>query len=349
MRVAALTQGRFVPAARFRVRQNIPKLKNLGVELTEYYPEIDVYQGVPMDMRGWPRAARWPVVAAWQAWKIGIRAPQVYQSRKYDITLLQRELLPGYMTLESMLKTPMVFDVDDAIWLSNRDAAHRIAKIAECASTIFAGNDYIAEWFSSLSRQVVVIPTAVDVERFSPAQDANSEYFTIGWIGTRANLQYLNEIAPALNNFLRKHSDAVFFVISDLAPDLPSLPDGQIRYLPWSESAEVEAIQQMDAGIMPLPENEWTRGKCSFKMLQYMSCGVPVIVSPVGMNASVLGLGRIGFGASTADEWFDAMEYLYQNRTAAQEMGARGRELVKTHFSTDVIAQKMAEAFKSIA
>jgi glycosyltransferase involved in cell wall biosynthesis len=348
MRVAALTQGRFVPAARFRVRQNIPTLKKFGVEVTEYYPDINVYQGVPCNMEGWPRPARLPLVAAWQALKLGLRIPHIYQAGKYDITLLQRELLPGYFTLEGLLKSPLVFDVDDAVWLSGINAARHVAKIAGHATSIFAGNNYIAEWFSSFNNRVVVIPTAVDVERFSPAADKYAECFTVGWIGTKANLQYLEQIAPALNIFLQKHTDAEFLVISDQAPALPNLPQKQLRYLPWSEQVEVEAIQQMDVGIMPLREDEWTKGKCSFKMLQYMACGVPVIVSPVGMNNTVLGFGNVGLGASTVDEWFDAMEFLYQNQTAGREMGVCGRDVVKKNFSTDVVAQAMAEACKAI-
>lgn len=348
MRVAALTQGRVIPAARFRVRQNIPKLKSLGIAVTEYCPEIDAYEGVPFSLDRWPRPARLPIVAAWQALKLGLRIPHAYQTRAHDIIWLQRELLPGYLTLERTLKSPLVFDVDDAIWLSNIDAAQRISKIASHSTAIFAGNEYIADWFSSFNSRVVVIPTAVDTYRFSPIEVIRRECFTIGWIGTRTNLQFLEEIAPALNKLLRKHSDALFCVISDQVPSLPTLPEDQIRYLTWSELVEVEGIQEMDVGVMPLPDNEWAKGKCSFKMIQYMACGIPVIASPVGMNATVLGLDNVGFGASTVDEWFDALEYLYENRTAGREMGHRGREVVLKTFSTDVICNMIAKEFRLI-
>lgn len=348
MRVAALTQGYLAPATRFRVRQHIPKLQNFGIDVAEYCPKISAYAGVPFNLDRWPRLARLPMVAAWQGLKIGLRIPHVYQTRKHGIIWLQRELLPGYLTLERILKSPLVFDVDDAIWLSRIYAAERVSKIAARATAIFAGNTYIAEWFSSFNNNIMVIPTAVDIHYFYPLEYIHKESFTVGWIGTSANLRYFEEIAPALIAFLEQHDDAVFFVVSDQAPRLPAVPEHQLRYLAWSEFIEAEAIQKMDVGIMPLPDNEWTRGKCSFKMLQYMACGIPVVVSPVGMNATVLGLGNIGFGVSTIDEWFDALNYLYQNRTVGREMGKRGRELVKENFSTDVVSQMIAEAFKSI-
>ena len=348
MRVAALTQGYFTPATRFRVRQHIPKLQNFGIDVVEYCPEINAYAGVPFNLDRWPRLARLPMVAAWQGLKIGLRIPHVYQTRRYDVTWLQRELLPGYLTLERILKLPLVFDVDDAIWLSRTYVAERVAKIAARATTIFAGNICIAEWFSPFNNNIVVIPTAVDINRFYPLECVHRESFTVGWIGVSANLRYIEEIAPALIAFLKQHDDVVLFVVADQAPKLPIALGRQFRYLAWSEFVEAEAIQNMDVGIMPLSDNEWTRGKCSFKMLQYMACGIPVVVSPVGMNATVLGLGNIGFGASTIDEWVDALNYLYQNRTAGRQMGNKGREIVETGFSTDVVSQMIAEAFKSI-
>lgn len=348
MRVAALTQGRLVPAARFRVRQNIPNLNNLGIDVTEYCPEISAHAGVPFNLGRWPRIARFPIVSAWQSLKIGLRVPHVYKTRKHDIIWLQRELLPGYLTLERILKPPIAFDVDDAIWLSKASSVERVSNIASHATAIIAGNQYIADWFSSFNNNVAVIPTAVDIDRFSPVEHICEEDFTIGWIGTSTNLPYLEKIAPALSAFLGLHDDAVLLVVSDQAPKLPTVHQNQIRYLAWSELIEAEAVQKMDVGIMPLPDNEWAKGKCSFKMLQYMACGIPVVVSPVGMNATVLGLGNIGFGVSSIDEWFDALNYLYHNRTTGLKMGKRGREVVKSNFSTDVISNMIAEILKSI-
>lgn len=349
MRIAALTQGRNIPAARFRVRQHIPQLKNLGIDVKEFFPAINAYASVPFGIHRWPRYARLPAVAAWQALKVGLRAPHVYEAQRHHITWLQRELLPGYLTLEQKLKSPVVFDVDDAIWLAKTGAASYVSKLASHATAIIAGNNYIADWFSAFNGNVAVIPTAVDIHRFTPAQNAQREEFTIGWIGTASNLKYLMEIAPALAAFLRRHADSILLVVSDQALNMQGLPENQVRYLAWSGSVEVEAIRKMTIGIMPLPDDEWAKGKCSFKMLQYMACGIPVVVSPVGMNATVLRLDKVGLGAATIDEWIDAFEYLYQDPAGAQHMGEQGRHVVMKNFSTDVISWMIAEVFKSIA
>jgi glycosyltransferase involved in cell wall biosynthesis len=346
IRVAALTQGRLVPAARFRVRQNIHKLQEIGINVSEYIPAIDVYKGVPFNLHELPRIARLPIVAAWQGMKIAMRIPAVYQTRGYHVTWLQRELLPGYLTLERMFGSPLVFDVDDAVWLTHAgDAARNTSIIAAHASTVLAGNQYIADWFSSFNRNVIVVPTAVDVERFFPLESVEEDEFIIGWIGTKPNLHYLEGISSALRAFFKRVGNAVLLVVSDGCPRLPEVPQNRIRYLPWSEAGEVEAIQKMNVGIMPMPDNEWTRGKCSFKMLQYMACGIPVVVSPVGMNVEVLGMGNVGFGPASQDDWFGALEYLHKNRMAGREMGMRGRDIVINNFSTEVVAKKLSEVF----
>lgn len=349
IRVAALTQGQLTPSARLRVRQNIPELQKLGINVSEYFPEIDAYKGVPLNLGQWPRLTRFPVVAAWQGLKLASRLPHIYQSRKHDITWLQREFLPGYVTLERILGRPLVLDVDDAIWLAkNGAAARRVSQIASYATAVIAGNQYIADWCSSFNDNVVIIPTAVDAARFVPGRNISDHDFTIGWIGTKSNISYLEKLSFALSAFFKKFDNAVLFVISDGPPQIPAIPESRIRFMPWSERFEAESLSKMDVGIMPLPDNEWTKGKCSFKMLQYMACGIPVVVSPVGMNKDILSLGNVGFGASSEDEWVSALEFLYLNRAKGREMGICGRNIVIEKFSTELISEKINEVFRSI-
>ena len=347
IRVAALTQGRFVPSARYRVRQNIGKLKRYDIDVAEYFPFISAYAKVPSGIDSWPVYARLPFVAAWQGMKVLSRCSHVYGTGRYDVTWLQRELLPGRMTLEKFLRQPVVFDVDDAIWLQEKDNG-AIRRIAGIAGAVAAGNTYIADWFSAYSKNVVIVPTGIDVDSFRPLEKSENDIFTIGWVGTKINQVYLKDIEAVLSRFMKKYGDTRLLVVSDQAPDLPGLRGRSIQFIPWSESMEVQSIQMMDTGIMPLAVNEWTRGKCSFKMIQYMACGIPVVVSPVGMNAEVLGRGDVGFGARTDDEWFDALEYLYHNRDAARDMGKRGRAVVCAHFSTDTVSSAMAALFGSV-
>jgi len=346
--VAALTQGRLVPSSRYRVRQNIQNLKQYDINVSEYISPVNLSRAVPFNLSAWPRFARLPFVAAWQGLKISSRLPQVYKSRGYDVTWLQRPLLPGYVTLENFFDSPVVFDVDDALWLSRAGSKKSMSKIAKLSSTVVAGNQYIADWFSNYSEKVVIVPTGVDVKRFVPSKNIAKDRFTIGWVGTKSNLVYLQEIEQALNVFFKKYSDAELLVVSDGEPNLPNIPKKNIKVIKWSEASEIQCIQMMDVGLMPLPDNDWSKGKCSFKMLQYMACGIPVVVSPVGMNAEVLRLGEVGYAARNEHEWLDAFECLYNGGALSRAMGERGREVIISNFSTDKVSSKLAEIFESV-
>ena len=298
IRVASLTSGRRQPSTRFRVRQYVTTLAAEGVEVHEMVPAIGNYRRLP----GWPRGLRQgyagPLLVAWNGVKLATRLPGVAASWRHQVTWLQRELLPGLPTLEGWLRRPLVFDVDDAVWLIPPLGRLTVRRIARRAAVVVAGSAYLADHFSSDCHDVRVIPTAIDTERFQPAAAAEQP-FTVGWTGLATNLHYLRQIAAPLHRFLVDHRDARLLIMADAAPDFELAPAGRMEFRRWSEADEVSAVQEMDVGLMPLPDSPWTRGKCAFKMLQYMACAVPVVVSPVGMNADVLALGELGFGAAT--------------------------------------------------
>jgi glycosyltransferase involved in cell wall biosynthesis len=122
-----------------------------------------------------------------------------------------------------------------------------------------------------------------------------------------------------------------------------------VVFVPWSEANETTAVQSMDLGLMPLPDTPWTRGKCSFKMLQYMACGVPVAVSPIGMNRDVLAIGDLGRAAEAPGDWRDLLEWFYEHREAARQIGARGRAAALEHFDVPVVGRRLARIFHAIA
>jgi glycosyltransferase involved in cell wall biosynthesis len=344
--VAALTSGRRVPSARFRVRQHVEPLRLLGVDVHEYVPAIDKYARLP----GWPagvsQVAVWPLYPLWQAVKVSSRLRAVLASRRYDVTWLERELLPGYLTLERALKRPLVLDVDDAIWLAKPFGRSAARAIARQADVIVAGNRYLGEWFSEHNRDVHVVPTAVDTDRFRPRSRPVSDRasFVVGWTGTSANLPFLRSIERPLRRFLDEHPRARLRVVSDAPPGLTAR--GRVDYVPWSEEVEVSAVQEMDVGLMPLPDDEWTRGKCGFKMLQYMACGVPVVASPVGVNAQILAMGELGLAAREEADWYDALRWLYTNASQALQYGQNGRSVAETRFGKEVVARQLAEIFR---
>jgi glycosyltransferase involved in cell wall biosynthesis len=338
VRVAALTSGRDVPSSRFRVRQHIEALARQGIEVQEFSPRIEKYAVARV---GESRME-------FRAKKLFSRLPSVARSWRYDITWLERELIFARYTWERLLKHPLLFDVDDALWLTGPAAAESMAKIAARADVVVAGNAFLAEWFGRFAPRIEVVPTAIDSERFKPAlRPRPPGPLVIGWTGLASNYRFLEQLQAPLSRFVGEH-DAVLLVVADKPPPI-ALPDGRLRFVRWSRETEVTALQDCDVGIMPLDTTDWSRGKCSFKMLQCMAVGLPVIATPVGMNAELLAEGNIGLAAQSEGEWLDAFRFLAKERDVARAMGAEGRRLVEERYSIAPISGKLAAIFRSLA
>lgn len=337
IKVAALTGGKYDPSARFRVRQLIPALLQEGIEMDEFIPPISKY----------PPSQQW-FRPLWGIATLAGRIPAVIATYRYDIVLLQRELLSTLVTLEPFTKRPRVLDVDDAIFL-HRDG--RFAKqLAQLSDLIICGNDFIAEWFSKWNNNIAIIPTAVDTRRYIPREENRSSQgkLVIGWIGTSGNFKYLYKIESALERVIKKRSEIIFKIISDQKPKFKEKLNEKIEYVKWSPKTEIADIQSMTIGIMPLDNTEWEKGKCSFKMLQYMACGIPVIVSPVGINAQILSESKIGFGVISLKDWVDALIFLLNSPEQRKKMGSNGRKLVEAKYSINAIVPKLSSYFKAI-
>jgi glycosyltransferase involved in cell wall biosynthesis len=164
----------------------------------------------------------------------------------------------------------------------------------------------------------------------------------IGWTGVASNLKYLLSIESALAAVLERLPDAILRVVSGARPQFRLLDDVRVQFIPWSPGNDVETIREMSIGLMPIEDSPWGRGKCSYKMLQYMSCGLPVVVSPVGMNKELLALGKVGFGPQSDAEWVDCISWLLENPEKGREMGAVGRKIVQESYSIPVLAPRLA-------
>jgi len=350
--VAALTSGRLTPSSRFRVRQHIPLLLQYGFEVSEFVPVTAKDDKLPWIFGRVRTRYVLPMFILWQAWKLAVRAPGLLGSWRSDITWLERELLPGFQTLEPLLAGPLVLDVDDAIWTSKPFGASSVAKIARRADVVVAGNNYLADWFSTYARDVRIVPTAIDIDRFHPEITVGKKDngpFIVGWTGSGGNLNYVYAIEAAIGRFLHNHPDSIFHVLSDQPPRFLTLSPNQVRFTLWSPANEAEVVRSWHVGIMPLPDDEFAKGKCAFKMLQYMACGLPVVISPVGMNREILMQDNVGMAASSDDDWFDALSVLYADRSMASALGLRGREVVKKSFSTGVVSRIIADVFRGLA
>ena len=238
-----------------------------------------------------------------------------------------------------------MLDVDDAIWLNSDDDF--AGRLAESCELIICGNDYLANYFVQWNKNIEIIPTSVDTNKFMPTQ--SSEGLVLGWTGTGGNFQYLYQIESALARVLRFFSEAKLRVVSDRRPTFTSLPDAQIEFIQWSPENEVKTIQGMSIGLMPLGNSEWERGKCSYKMLLYMACGIPVVVSPIGMNSEVLERGQCGFAADDERGWIEGLTILLEDAKLRSQMGNTGRQVVLEHYSLEGLAPVLSACFKRTA
>jgi glycosyltransferase involved in cell wall biosynthesis len=337
VRVSAYTGGEDFASARFRVRQYIPHLRSFGIEMAEY--PLRWGSALPQSKLMQPC---WMMGTALQ--RIGRLSRPVTS----DLTLIQRQLLPTYVPVDRLLSGPRVLDVDDAIWLNR--GGHRVPGLASRCDAVICGNMFLAERFSGWNRNVYVIPTPVDTDRFRPpANPALRGQSIICWSGAHTNFRYLYGIEQPLASVLRRRPDRRLLILADLPPRLTAVPADRIDFVRWSPHAEVRVLQASAIGIMPLEDSEWARGICSFKMLCYMACGLPSVVSPVGMNRHVLSLGTLGLPAASATDWVDALEVLLTDTGYAARLGAEARRIAVEHFSVGGLAPVLAETLLSLA
>ncbi len=351
LRVDAFTTGHGDPSARFRVRQHINALNSLGIDVHEHIPAIDKHAGIPSKIDGLTSLFPQSIIQnVWQGLKLTCRLPGLVKSLNSDLIWLNRELLPGRYSLERLLTRPIILDIDDAVWVGKPNGFETMRRLGSEAAAVLAGNAYIADWFSQWNSNIHVVPTAIDTERFFPVikdSDASqNNVFTVGWTGSSGNFHYMYAIEKPLNAFLEKYN-CKLLIIAESEPKFQFIRSSRIDFRRWSPEAEALSLREMDVGLMPLSNSGWTRGKCSFKMLQYMSTAIPVVVSPVGMNVEILNMGLMGYSAETDDQWFEALHSIYHNRQLALEMGKTGRRIIIENFSSREISKKIANIFRS--
>ncbi|MGM9484169.1 glycosyltransferase family 4 protein [Roseateles sp. NT4] len=327
-RLAALTQGANIPSSRFRIRQLLPAWQASGLDVQELVARPMAYPPPGLLAR-----------LAWAPQVLANTTRRVLQSNAFDAVIVQRELVSTLPTVEGLIRRPLIADVDDAIWLYRQGRAAR--NLARHADAVVAGNGFIADYFASLGASVHIIPTGVDTTRFRPlAAPAPRGYGVIGWSGTWGGYAYFEPLQQMLGALLRSHPDWKIRFVSDRPPQLPALPQAQVEYRPWSPTTEAELTADMDIGLMPLDDSPWSRGKCSYKMLLNMACGVPVVASAIGMNRDILAMADVGLGVQGANDWAPALEALMADAPRRQAMGQRGRSTVCEHFSLDAVCQR---------
>jgi glycosyltransferase involved in cell wall biosynthesis len=344
MRISAITPGINVPSSRYRIRQYIGLLNEAGISVTEFPSKINYSSKLPGVLGRVKQRFIFPVSATWIGIKSISRISDIISSNRYDAVWLNR-IIVSSLYMERYIRQPIIYDVDDAIWINNERI---IRKIGEKARTILAGNSFIADWFSRVNNNIHIIPTAIDTSWFTPSEQKRGEVFSIVWTGSGQTIHYLLKIENALARFLNERNDTQLVVVSDVRPDFKCIKPGRISFIKWTPEAELDAIRSARVGIMPLVNSVWEQGKCSFKMLQYMSCGLPVLVSPVGMNNEVLKKGEIGYAASDENDWISGLEDLYNSPEKGINLGLNGRQVIITNYSLDKVAGSLIQIFRNI-
>lgn len=260
-------------------------------------------------------------------------------AKNYDAVLLQRKMLdPSDARLLLYYAKRTFFDVDDAVMFEQTPVGpytrwrtrRRFHATAGIADAVIAGNEYLAGLFRQRGCRTIVLPTVVEVLRYQAKSHRADEPQRLVWIGSRSTLDYLRFIYPALALAAHTLPNLRLVVIADVTlPDAP-LP---VDFLPWSEGVESASLLHGNIGIAPTPDNPWTRGKCGFKIVQYMACGLPVIASPVGANAQLVREGVTGYLPTSDAGWVHAIRSLAQDVALRATMGERARHIAENELS----------------
>ena len=354
MKVLALTPGpRFVsPGQRYRIEQWEPLLRSEGIALT-HAPFMESGLGSLLYQSGGMFEKVAGVTSAF--WR---QLSAISKSRHFDLVYIFREAaIIGPALIERRIAsggTPIVFDFDDAVFLRYQSRANgylsylkfpgKTATICRRARQVMVGNRYLVDYATRLSDAVTVIPTTIDTEIYRPElhRPRTDAPVTIGWTGSHSTLQHLERLVPALAELARTHPFRLV-VIGARAPDVPG---AEVVSRRWTADTEVEDLSDIDIGLMPLPDEPWTRGKCGLKALQYMGLGIPAIVSPVGVNTEIVAHGENGLVANSDAAWIDHLKTLMHDSELRRRLGAEARRTIETRYSARVVAPKVAEIFR---
>lgn len=292
------------------------------------------------------------------------RAAKLPSVSRFDAVVIHRGIFPfPWPALEKLVvrnSTKVVFDFDDAIHIGHQDlnnAAYPwiyklkygpgVNELLRHSAHVIAGNQTLAEHARHFNSQVSIIPTVIDADYYSyrPPQHSDGP-ITIGWVGSRSTSPYLLEIEAALRKLSAAHAGRVRFRIfghEDRKLDLPNFES-----LLFSLPTEIDDLRTIDIGLMPMPDNQWTRGKCAFKAIQYMALGIPTVASPVGMTTELIDHGTNGFLARTSDEWFERLDRLVSDFELRRKLAEAGRQTVLTRYSLQAWSPRLIELVESI-
>ena len=347
MRILALTRyERLGSSSRVRFYQYYPYLKAHGVEVVnapffsdEYVKSLYTGQTV----------SQLDILRAYLR-----RLSALAKSSSYDLLWVEKELFPWipawFEGLIHFFKKPYMVDYDDAVY--HRYDMHsssvvrallgrKIDRVMRNAALVVVGNQYLADRATRAgSKRVEILPSVVDVSLYKVKKDFTKLPLQTGWIGSPVTARYLDEVRDALE-ILSREMEIHLTLIG--CGDIPPFPNIPTVIHPWDEGLELAIGQMFDIGIMPLVDGPFERGKCGYKLVQYMAAGLPVIASPVGINSQMVTPGRNGYLAGTTREWLDAFRKLGSDVQLRRKMGRSGRSTAEQMYNLHGTAPKLLD------
>ncbi|MFH1005267.1 MAG: glycosyltransferase family 4 protein [Bacteroidota bacterium] len=289
------------------------------------------------------------------------RMKDISKAKKYDIIFIQREaFMTGSVYFEKQfdkLGKKIIFDFDDAIWLPNVSEwnkefewiknSNKTKKIIELSDFVIAGNNYLANYARQFNQNVIVIPTTIDTDYHKKFQSSkNDDKICIGWTGSHTTIKHFERSLSVLKKLKEKFGNKIYFkVIGDVNYENKKL---EIRVNTWNLQNEIKELSEIDIGIMPLPDDEWAKGKCGLKGLQYMALEIPPVMSPVGVNTEIVQDGVNGFLADSDEEWIEKISMLIESKDLRNKIGKEGRKTVIEKYSVNSQKEKYLKCFKEL-
>jgi glycosyltransferase involved in cell wall biosynthesis len=354
MKVLAIVHSQYdtVPGQRFRLEQWEYLLKEKGVEITYSPFETEELRKILYQSGNILQKIRSV------AMNMKRRRSELSSLERFDLVYVFREAaLIGPAWFERKIArsgVPMIFDFDDAVFVAYKSPSNgylsylkfpqKTGTICRHSAWVMAGNDYLADYARQFNQNVTIVPTTIDTEKYQPITEYAKDKLVIGWSGSHSTAQYLDTVAAVFQDLARER-DFVFKVIGAPKYDLDKV---NVSAVPWQSATEVEDLLEMDIGIMPMPDDLWSQGKCGLKALQYMALGIPTICSPIGVNAKIIQDGENGFLAASKDEWIEKLRRLMDSVELRQKLGQAGRKTVEQEYSAKVVAPKVFDIFNSV-
>ena len=281
-----------------------------------------------------------------------IRYRDLLRMSQFDIVFEQREsVFTGSAFFERALfakKIPLIFDFDDSIWMADTSPANKkfewlkepkkIYEVFDYATVVIAGNSILAKRAKEYSDAVVTIPTTIDTAKHIPLQKAATAKIRIGWSGSISTIKHFLLLLPVLSRLKMRYGATLEVAV--LADKPYSTAEQELVSLIWTAETEVAHLNTFDIGVMPLPDDAWSQGKCGLKGLSYMACGIPTVMSAVGVNSEII------THQEDENEWFDCLCALIDNAGLRKQIGERGRATVIERYSVEANKHKYLQVFE---